>query len=190
MKVRSSKRIIAERDVHVPMTWKGRLILWALAAVFIGVPIVKLIDFCLEIHSWLPVVGCVALGIGLWIWADRCVLSQGERLRQSRPGEGLCTFVRQFDCRCTDTLVLRVVYQTVAGFIGGGEPPLRRSDTIVELGLDGDDLVSLEEEVERLAGRSLEGTEANPWFDRVETLGDLVAFCLAQPVTVPARTAA
>ncbi|MDP1045307.1 hypothetical protein Q6332_30105, partial [Klebsiella pneumoniae] len=56
--------------------------------------------------------------------------------------------------------------------------PVRGSDRLEEeLGLDGDDLdMSVATAIARRSGRSLEGTQSNPYYGRVMTASDLVYF--------------
>ncbi|MBD9426451.1 hypothetical protein IB232_14030 [Pseudomonas sp. PDM15] len=76
-----------------------------------------------------------------------------------------------------DTWVLRAVYESLHGYLGG-RLPIRADDRLKQdLRLDDDDLdLDLLEEMARLSGRSLERTADNPWFDRVTSVRDLVLF--------------
>lgn len=59
-----------------------------------------------------------------------------------------------------------------------------------ELGLDGDDLdMSVATAIARRSGRSLEGTQSNPYYGRVMTASDLVYFFNGQSEVAPQATA-
>lgn len=127
----------------------------------------------------------------LWIVAGLMVLGQGMAWRESRhmarlagqrQGESICQFARAFAWRQVDTWVIRAVYESLHGYLGG-QLPIRADDRLKQdLRLDDDDLeLDLLEEMARLSGRSLERTTGNPWFDRVNTVRDLVLFLDQQP---------
>jgi hypothetical protein len=108
-----------------------------------------------------------------------------KALAASRAGDSICTFARSFDCRETDTWVIRAVYEQIQAHLASDAPafPLHRDDHLIkELGIDPDDLSEdIAEEIAMRTGRSLEETGKNPFFEKVETVGDLVQFFLHQP---------
>lgn len=103
-------------------------------------------------------------------------------LAAQRDGESICQFARSFARREVDTWVVRAVYESLHGYLGG-RLPIRAADRLKQdLRLDADDLdLDLLEQMARLSGRSLERTADNPWFDRVMTVRDLVSFLVHQP---------
>lgn len=103
-------------------------------------------------------------------------------LAAQRQGESICQFACAFPRRQVDTWVLRAVYESLHGYLGG-RLPIRADDRLKQdLRLDDDDLdLDLLAEMARLSGRSLERTEDNPWFDRVTSVRDLVLFLDQQP---------
>jgi hypothetical protein len=118
--------------------------------------------------------------LGLWLlWRERRHLA---RLAVQRQGESICQFARAFPRRQVDTWVLRAVYESLHGYLGG-RLPIRADDRLKQdLRLDDDDLdLDLLEEMARLSGRSLERSADNPWFDRVTSVRDLVLFLDHQP---------
>ncbi len=106
-------------------------------------------------------------------------------LAQARAGQSICDFARSIDCRRVDTWVVRAVYEELqANLAHHGLPlPVRLTDRLhKDLRLDADDLdLSLVPDIAQRAGRDLSSTQANPFFGKVITVGDLVHFMNAQP---------
>lgn len=114
-----------------------------------------------------------------------------QRMIEWRAGESICQFARSFDYRKTDTRIIRAVYEEVGRFLGTKDRlfPLRAADTLFSddgLKLDLEDLDLIAEDIAFRAGRSLCDAEHNPYFGRITTVADLVAFFMAQPETSPA----
>jgi hypothetical protein len=126
----------------------------------------------------------LALGILIWVevsWNRRNM----RRLASSRSGESICTFVDSFDCRSTDTWVLRAVYEELSGLLAiDGHPfPVKADDQCCEKGLkiDPEDLAELAADAAIRAGRSMDDAEQNPFYGKVHTVRDLVSFLEHQP---------
>lgn len=118
--------------------------------------------------------------LGLWMeWRERRHLAG---LVAQRQGESICQFARAFPRRQVNTWVLRAVYESLHGYLGG-RLPIHADDRLKQdLRLDDDDLdLDLLQEMARLSGRSLEGAEDNPWFGQVTSVRDLVLFLDQQP---------
>jgi len=152
--------------------------------------------------GWLVQIGIIAAIVGL-IWSAPKVLwfvpiavvclvfeiSRRKRrlkaLAAARPGESICNFAREFDFRETDTWIIRAVYEQLQAHLADDALafPLRREDHLTKtLGIDPDDLsYDLADEIAARTGRSLEKTGNNPYWEKVETVGDLVQFFLHQP---------
>ena len=107
------------------------------------------------------------------------------RVMAQRPRDSICAFVRGFDYRRVDTRVLRAVYEELQGQTA---IPLHADDRLTDtLGLDHEDLdLDIAPIIAARTGRSLANTRTNPYYDRVHTVADLVAFFCAQPFTKPA----
>jgi hypothetical protein len=108
------------------------------------------------------------------------------RLAHERAGEDIGTFARAFDRRATtfDPWVVRAVWDALAPWTelrGGGRLALRPADVIAELGCVDEDLDDVLRESVTRARHSLHGVEGNPYYGRVVTVGDLVAFISHQP---------
>lgn len=127
----------------------------------------------------LLIMSAVALLVGHQLRQERNHL---RALAAQRQGESICQFARAFPRRQVDTWVLRAVYESLHGYLGG-RLPIRADDRLKQdLRLDDDDLdLDLLEEMARLSGRSLERIEDNPWFERVTSVRDLVLFLDQQP---------
>jgi len=106
-------------------------------------------------------------------------------LAASREGQTICEFARDFDARAVDTWIIRAAYEQLQGQLRHIHPafPVRADDRLKEdLFLDEDDLdMDLAQEVEARTGRSLDGSDNNPYFGRVKTVRDLVLFFQSQP---------
>lgn len=124
---------------------------------------------------------CLAFGIASWAVG---VQEHGRQAKVAvrRGGESICTFVRGFDCRRTDTQVLRAVYEELQPLVGF---PLRADDQLeANLRLYDEDLDwDIAPIIAHRTGRPLRDTERNPHYGQVRTVADLVAFFCAQPLT-------
>ena len=123
----------------------------------------------------------------MWTLSARAVRGHLQRLAAERRGEDIGSFARAFDRRLEpfDPRVVRAVWDALQPYVTyrGGRAPLRPTDRIDEdLEIDQDDIdTCVLQEVAERAGRSLDGIEANPWYGRVTTVGDLVRLLSAQP---------
>ena len=111
--------------------------------------------------------------------------SRRRKLALSRSGESICTFVNSFDCRHTDTWVLRAIYEELSRYLAvEGHPiPIRADDQCYkgELKIDGEDFDDLAVDAAARSGRSMDDTDRNPYYGKVRTVRDLVAFLEHQP---------
>lgn len=144
-------------------------------------------------------IGLAALATVIWIYpiitgslallivASELFDSQRKkRLIESRMGESICQFARSFDCRTTDTRIIRAVYEELSQALGVKKAvfPVRAADAIFSrqgLHFDSEELDLIAQDIAFRAGRSLVDVEQNPYFGRIDTVADLVAFFMAQP---------
>jgi hypothetical protein len=161
----------------------------------------KLIGLCLFL---LPPAIALSHGISVIFWTSTIVLylfsvvaissEKSEQalkrhmieLAQSRPNESICTFAHQMDYRKIDTWVIRAVYEELQSYLNYAYPkfPLHLSDSFVrDLEIDGEDIIDIANDIATRTGRSftLKDCEANPYRERVNTVGDLILFFNAQP---------
>ena len=110
-------------------------------------------------------------------------------LASQRPSDSIGTFARAFDCRRTDTLVIRAVYGEIQHQFSfeASNFPVRPSDNLFrDLLIDPDDLdFDYLPSIARRTGRRLAETKSNPYFNRVQTVEDLVYFVCALPRDLP-----
>lgn len=115
-----------------------------------------------------------------------------KRIAQSRIGESICQFARSFDTRETDAKIIRAVYEELGRYLGSKNTalPLRATDQLFSskgLNIDSEDLDEVAADIAFRAGRSLANVERNPYFGRIQTVADLVAFFSAQPESEQAQ---
>ena len=155
-----------------------------------------------RVIAWMSLLGLFAAYLyALWsypvlVWLGTLVLSLTvirrnridrahlARFAETRQAESICDFRRSFNVRKTDTWVIRAVYEQLQDQLRWAHPsfPVRADDRLVEdLKLDPDDIdLDIVSNVSGRTGRSMRNTKANPFYGRVETVGDLVAFFCAQ----------
>lgn len=113
-----------------------------------------------------------------------------QRIADSRSEESICQFARSFDSRTVDTRIIRAVYEELSAYLDSRASPfpLRASDQLLHrkgLNIDEDDLNDLVLIIAQRAGRSVENTQDNPFYGKVNTAADLVNFLAAQPEQPP-----
>lgn len=162
-----------ERKPTLP--WVGRLCFAGLGAAVLWALWAHLIAVCASV----VVLWCLAVISRQW---EQWHLAP---LVQARAGQSLCDFARSIDCRRVDTWVVRAVYEELPHYLSSGAPlplPLRVTDRLKEdLRLHADDVDDIAVDVALRTGRNLASTDANPFFGKVATVGDLVEFLNAQP---------
>lgn len=127
---------------------------------------------------------CSFLGYA-WI-VNKRTNRQFELLARSRNGDSICEFAGSFDTRATDTWIIRAAHQELQAVLQSyvRDFPLRASDSLlVDLELDLDDVEELLQDIAKRSSRSLAKTEENPYYERLNTVKDLVLFVNAQPKT-------
>jgi len=150
--------------------------------------------------GWLFLAALVG-GLGYWVYRQPyalifigifAVIFRIERifekwrfrhLANSREELSICDFARSFG-RETDTWVLRAVYEELSGFllVDGRHFPVRATDNCEkDLKIDPEDLDDLAADIAFRARRSMENTKQNPFFGKVRTVADMVAFLEHQP---------
>ncbi|QDU69367.1 hypothetical protein [Engelhardtia mirabilis] len=150
-----------------PAEGAGRPWLFLVGATFVGL-------LALVVSTvWGTLLTTVTLATTLFVMgiilADGLV--QSRRTAKERAAESICTFARSFDCRSVDTWAIRAVYEMYSTSY-----PVRSADDV-----DSEELAYDAELLAERAGRSLDGCEANPFYGRVSTAGDLVQFLSHQP---------
>ena len=159
-------------------TTLGRVMAWVpLLGVFAG--------YLYAVWSYPVLVGLGTLVLSLIaIRRNRVDRAHLARFAETRQAQSICDFRRSFNVRETDPWVIRAVYEQLQGQLRWAHPnfPVRADDRLVEdLKLDPDDIdLEIVSDVSGRTGRSMRNTKANPFYGRVKTVGDLVAFFCAQ----------
>lgn len=112
-------------------------------------------------------------------------------LVKTRPQGSICTFARSFDCRQTDTWIIRATWEQIQRSMPPGLAsfPLLRWDRLKEdLRLDEEAIDELGVEIAERCGRTWDDVERNPFYARVCTVSDLVGFLSHQPFRRPHST--
>jgi len=107
-----------------------------------------------------------------------------EKLETERKDEDIGTFARSLDYRNIDTWVIRAVYEEIPSEFGFKERDIliRASDNLEnDLQLDDEDLFYISNRVVARVGLSDKDWEKNPYYDKVETVEDMILFFNAQP---------
>ena len=141
----------------------GRVILWTILLILTSAFVLVMIA---TRGLYLVVVAVVIL---ILLCRDRRV----SKIQRDRTGESICTFARSFNCRETDTWIVRAVFEelSVVGY------PVRRDDRFEDLGFVGDDLDELVETIASRAGRSLDSAGVV----HLGTVSDLFEFLMRRP---------
>ncbi len=126
----------------------------------------------------------------LFLWVIYWSPKENKRLArtaESRKGETICEFARSFDRKEIDPWIIRAVWQELQDYLKGkeyGEFPIRESDHIEEFyRIDSEDINDIGIRIAKRIGRDLTSKSKNPYFDKVNTVGDLVLFMNHQPLT-------
>jgi hypothetical protein len=107
-----------------------------------------------------------------------------EKLAKERKGENIGTFAKSLDYRNIDTWIIRAVYEEIQSELGFKEIdiPIRTSDNLEnDLQLDDEDLFYIYSRVAIRAGISDKDGNKNPYYDKVETVEDMILFLNTQP---------
>lgn len=135
---------------------------------------------------------CVAVAV-ISVYANWKHNQKLKTLAGERVDESICTFAKSFDRKQVDTWVIRAVHEELQQYVkfSNGTCPLRASDELEkDLNIDPDDIEDAIPIVAQRTGRSLEQTEKNPFFGKIETVGDFVLFINNQPRLIAKITAA
>lgn len=159
---------------------------WVVVAVML-IGLIWAVIHALIASPRLVLLGAAAL-LALYALAQRQAKRDTAKLlamAAARNGQSICEFSRDFDCRTTDTWIIRAVYEQVQRQLTHIHPafPVRADDRLKEdLLLDDDDLdLDLALEVEARTERTLDESNENPYFGKVRTVRDLVHFFQGQP---------
>jgi len=171
-RMRAPSRTMPPAPIHKAKWWA-----WVfLAALIAGVA------YWFWKQSYLVAVFIAVFGVLVWIqtiWE----MHFRRRLAASRYEESICRFARSFG-RSADSWILRAVYEEISRFIAVDcrAIPIRREDRCAEdLKIDPEDLDDLGRDIAFRARRSMDACDRNPFYGKVKTVGDIVAFLEYQP---------
>lgn len=106
-------------------------------------------------------------------------------IAMSRQGSTICTYARSFDYRNVDTTIIREVYRHVQAWAGQykGIPfPIEADDCFNDVySMDEEELDDVYLQIAQKLGISTENPEANPYWNQVTTVKNLVLFLHHQP---------
>ena len=165
--------------LYIPehVSWRKKFLAYCVLALLVYILLSVIIN-----HPWV-----LALVVALAVFTIYSNKKQNQKLREmadERADEGICTFARSFERNQVDTWILRAVHEELQHYLkfSAGTCPLRASDRFEkDLKIDPDDIEDLIPVVAQRTGRSLEYTEKNPFFGKIETVGDFVLFINNQP---------
>lgn len=161
-----------------PVSWLQRLTGYALLSGLAG-------GFVWTLWRWpIPTTAVTAATIVWSAVSSRKIAESIRVLGHARAGESICTFARALPLRDLDTWVVRATFEQVRQYLAVNYAafPLRPSDRLVEdLSIDPEDLDDLASDIAKRTGRSLVGSDTNPYFGRVISVEDLIQFICAQP---------
>lgn len=116
------------------------------------------------------------------IWGNAATERRLRNLAAARAGGDIGTFARSFDCRMINTWIIRAVHEEFQDYLCDGFPLRPEDQWREDLEIDEEDFgMDLVPRIAQRAGRSLESTESNPYYGKVQTIGDLVRFLNLQP---------
>jgi hypothetical protein len=132
----------------------------------------------------IAIVAFAALFVVVTVIQNRNHRRRMRSLAAERSGESICQFVRSLPYRQLDTSVVRHVYEAVQAEVAVLDLrlPIRTTDHCTDtLEIDREDFDCLVADLADRCGRSLDSYERNPFYGRVQTVGNLVQFLCAQP---------
>jgi acyl carrier protein len=106
-----------------------------------------------------------------------------EGICSTRDEESICAFAQSFSTRHVDTWVIRAAHQEIQQLMKSyvSAFPVRASDSLLDdLNIDSDDIEDLLVDIATRSGHSLDETEKNPFYGKMNTVRDLVLFVNAQ----------
>jgi hypothetical protein len=164
-----SRLMPVHEEPSLTVSWRLGMGLFAMVLIALGIEALLLV--------------AVLLLFGLWEYWK--IGRRAQCLSNSRVGEGICEFARAANCRTNDPWIVRAVYEELvrAVSVKGSVVPVRWDDCLeMDLGIDSEDLdMGIASIIAERTGRSFANLQNNPWYGKVRTAGDLVAFFNAQP---------
>ncbi|MDQ7091041.1 MAG: hypothetical protein Q9M50_10430 [Methylococcales bacterium] len=110
-----------------------------------------------------------------------------KKIAKCRGKPDICSYARSFDYRKIDTKIIREVFNSTQDWVGKyeGVPfPIRADDcfnTIYKI--DSDDLDDIYSEIAKKLNININNPEKNPYWNKVNTVKDLVMFLHFQKIS-------
>jgi hypothetical protein len=151
---------------------------WVLMVLLFG-----LLGWLIWLHPYLLLLAPVFI---FWNFREkRKNLIHFDTLLKDRQSDSICTFAQHFDCRKTDTWIIRAVYEQLQNYLKSEKDnfPIRPLDDVfMDLKIDDEDFeYDLVTEIAERTGRSLDNAESNPYYGKANIVENLVYFFNAQP---------
>lgn len=112
-----------------------------------------------------------------------------SKIALNRSGESICSFTRALNFRRIDTWIIRATWEELQKYVTHKSLsafPIRPTDKIGDdFKIDSEELEDIAERIAQRTTRSLEETDKNPYFGKIETVGDLILFMNNQPIKLP-----
>jgi hypothetical protein len=106
-------------------------------------------------------------------------------LAASRRCNPLCAFARSLNLRSVDPWVVRAAFEELQPYFPEESRPfpILPTDRLVDdVGIDPDEVDDIAQDIAARAGYSLDHSQENPVYGRVDTIGDLIQFFTHQPI--------
>ena len=131
----------------------------------------------------------IIVGFGILIFIGSCIAFWHHRRMRSivlsRSNSDICRYARSFDYRNVDTKIMREVYNHVQEWAGKYEGipfPVEADDCFDAIyKMHSDDLDDIYLDIAQKLGISTENPKANPYWNKVTTVKNLVLFLHNQP---------
>lgn len=127
----------------------------------------------LTLACWPLVLLVLLMFVDSWIHAEPAPTDRTPRVDAT-----ICHFARTFERRSVDTWILRATYEQLSESHG---QPIRADDHLLDL-LDAEEIDFDVAELAARCGRSLDQPAANPFYENLTTVRDLVRFLDHQPM--------
>ncbi len=156
------------------------------ATVFQKIALLLLLVAFLSLLYFYPFFLLLIIFLGIWTLAyNHKEVKRLSRIANTRSGESICSFTRALNFRQVDTWIIRATWEELQDYVTHkslNEFPIRPTDKVVDdFKIDPEEIVDIVERIAQRTRRSLEETDKNPYFGKIETVGDLVLFVNNQP---------
>lgn len=146
---------------------------------FLGTLVLLAMLTALTLVCWPLVLLVLLMFVDSWLHAEPAPTD-----RTPRADATICHFARAFERRTVDTWILRATYEHLSQSHG---KPIRADDRLDLLDIDPEEIDFEIAGIADHCGRSLDHPDANPFFESITTVRDLVLFLNHQPMLAATR---